>query len=269
MRTFYVLFLIICLGLVAYFLLNEKFATPPEPTASDFLTSVKKGDLSGTSAFFGDIVCSCPPKGGYSSYLTYESGIEPNLAFLLGHPFANGAMTKTELHQNFPYLLPWEKPASLLLSIPLTFDRASYSPLFLPLPIAFGKQMELSEFQKFVDNPDLNKSRGLSLRIRPSLEPGLVKRQLPLKAGSESGADSAPYTFPSDAGQVVTAAKDLISREEVQSHLPHLNSVMLNLTMERRSALAPWLISHFRFSDAIVQVDSLTPVRLTDVERNN
>jgi hypothetical protein len=269
MRPLILVFFVVCAGIVAFFMLNDKFATPPEPTAANFLQALQKGDVGAVVNSFGDVTCSCPPKGGYGQYLKYESGLEPNLAFLLGHPFEVGEMSKSQLREQYPYLMPWEKPTSFEVVAPLSFDPQQYSPMLLPLPMAFGKQMNLGQFQQFVDNPDADKSRGLCLRLRPTLEPGFVKTQpLPDLEGQPLKEDTNVYIFPRDAGQVVTPANDLISRQAVEPHLPRLTSVLLHLKMERRGSHDRWLIARFRFSDAIVRVDHLQAVKLSNVAQN-
>ncbi len=266
MRTIYVLFLLICLSAISFVVLNDKFAPPLEPTVNQFLDTIKQGEVSSALLFFGDISCSCPPKDGYGAYLKYESGLEPNLAFLVGHDFEAGPQSKTELHEKFRYTFPWEKPVSFSVSVPLRFEPTRYSPVYLPLPMAFGRDLSLAEFQKFIDNPNLDTSRGLTLRLRPSLGPGLIKLNQP-KSLDDSRAAENLYIAPADPGQVVTSAGDHIASDQLAKRLPHLQSVILHLKLERRGSLTPWLISHFHLSDAIVQVDGLAPVRLTNGQR--
>lgn len=266
MRTIYVLFLLTCLSAISFVVLNDKFAPPPEPTVTQFLDTIKSGEVPSALLFFGDISCSCPPKDGYGAYLKYESGLEPNLAFLVGHDFQAGPQSKTELHEKFRYTFPWEKPVSFSVSVPLKFEQTRYSPVYLPLPMAFGRDLSLAEFQKFVDNPNLDTARGLTLRLRPSLGPGLIKIHQPEKL-DDSSADANLYIAPADSGRVVTSAGDQIPSDELVKRLPHLQSVVLHLKLERRGSLTPWLISHFHLSDAIVQADGLAPVRLSDGQR--
>jgi hypothetical protein len=269
MRIIYVLFLSICLAAITFVVLNDKFAPPLEPTVTQFLETIKAGEVSSALLYFGDISCSCPPKEGYGAYLKYESGLEPNLAFLVGHNFQVGPLAKTELHEKFRYTFPWEKPTSFSVSVPLLFEAARYSPIFLPLSLAFGRNLELAEFQKFIDNPNLDCSRGLTLRLRPSLEPGLIKLPQAQGDGSPATAEANLYITPSDPGQVLTPGGDRIPHDELAKRLPKLRQVVLHLKLERRGSLTPWLISHFHLSDAIVQIEGLAPVRLRDEQIHN
>src|SRR3990167_5878243 len=90
MRLSYALFLLTCFGLIVCWLLSSWPDLEPQCAALSFLEVVKQGDIKQAETFFGDNTCHCPPKGGWGSLLKYESGHEPNFAFLVGHPFHAG-----------------------------------------------------------------------------------------------------------------------------------------------------------------------------------
>lgn len=264
MKALYITFFMLCLAVVLFFVLNDQFASPAETTASEFVQAIAKGEIDSITPYFGDVTCSCPPKGGYKSYLKYDSGLDPNLAFLIGHPFRTGQISKTKLDEKFPYTTPWEKPVSFTVVIPLSFSPESYSPYLLPLPMAFGKKMSASAFEQFSENPGLEGVKGLSLRLRPRIDPGVVASHAPSAEAPDESSVSAPYLYPADAGPVSGQDGKPIPSPAIAARLPKLKSLTLKLKMERRGSLTPWLVSRFLLSDAIVQVGGREAVRLTD-----
>lgn len=264
LRALYILLFTFCVLVVVFTIAGGKFALPPEPVAVDFVKAVKSGDASHAVDFFGDVTCSCPPKGGYISYFNYESGHDPNLTFLLGHPFETGPVTASELRKTYPNTLPWEHPVTYVVHVPLTFNPSRYSPFLLPLPMAFGKEMDLRSFEQFVSNPDVDKTKILSLRLRPTVAPGLIK---PHQNSPDdiTSLVSVPYLYPTDPGRVVAPNGSSLSRSQIESKLPHLTSIVLALTMQRKGTTTPWLVARVQLTNAVVQVDGQKPVPLTDL----
>lgn len=261
MKVLYVAFFVFCLSIVSYFVLNDTSSSPPEPIARDFLETVKRGDRQAAAQFFGDVGCSCPPKGGYSSYFKYESGLDPNLAFLIGKPYRIGTLGKLERKEKFPYLVPWERPVCFDVSVPLQFQNET-APLLLPLPMAFGKRMTEKELDSFIANPDADKSRGISLRLRSTVATGLVPQPPADKLNDRNKDDS--YLFPRDAGPVITLAGIPVAYSVLDEKLPRLAALTVHLKMERRGQMNPWLISRIRFTDAVVQAKGRGLIKLTD-----
>ncbi|MFX5252882.1 hypothetical protein ABTD06_19220, partial [Acinetobacter baumannii] len=60
---------------------------------------------------------------------------------MLGHPFEAGAPNATPVNNKREALLPWQVPEDFLVDFPIKFDAQSYEPYFLPLKMAYGKDM--------------------------------------------------------------------------------------------------------------------------------
>lgn len=185
MRIFYFLFLLAVLAIVVCVLYQTNNEVDPKQTQKLFLEYIQKGDYKNTVEQFGGNKCRCPKKGGWVTYLVYASAQEPNLAFLMGKPFDIGRATNIPLKnakQTGSFNLPWEIPEDSVIDVPITFDEKRYTPLFLPLDMAYGKDISLDEFNAFLANPDKSKNPDkdawvrFTLRLRPSLAQGTVSR---------------------------------------------------------------------------------------------
>lgn len=165
--------------------------TNPAEEARSFLSDISSGDLSKSVRHFGGNSCRCPAKGGWGSYLIYVSAQEPNLAFLVGHPFNMGTATASKMKSasNQKSVVPWEQPEDVAIDIPLTFDEKKYQPLFLPLPMAYGQAMTVKEWKEFLADPDKDAWKGFTLRFRPSLKQGM------LAAPKETISDEMRHEF--------------------------------------------------------------------------
>ncbi|MBX9695720.1 MAG: hypothetical protein K2Z81_25270 [Cyanobacteria bacterium] len=153
-------------------------ATDPLDCERAFLTAVTKGDYKETVRLFGGNACNCPRKGGWVSYLIYSSAQEPNLAFMMGQPFefAGERVIPIENENRAGGILPWQAPEDVVTDIDVSFKEGKYQPYFLPLKLAYGEEMTEEELNQFAQNPDKDVWRGFTLRLRPSLEPGVVNR---------------------------------------------------------------------------------------------
>lgn len=270
MRIAYVTFLLFCLVAVVQLAISQQSQADPKVTARLFLSAIQTRNTEKALAMFGDVYCSCAPKGGYQSYLKYDSGQDPNLAFLLGHLFAIGTASKQLLQENVPDTLPWEHPEIVVITTPLEFDQSRYSPYLLPLALAFGKSMKVEEFEKFLANPNSEGSKGLSLRLRSTVDPGLIpdpgiagrratnEQETSLKTGSEL------MVFPTDPGAVLHSSGRRLSAAELESRLPRLKSLRLHLKVERRGIFQAWQIAKFNFSDAVVHLTGNGELKLAD-----
>ncbi len=179
MRLFYAVFLLTCFGIIVLWVLSSWPSVKPQCAALSFLEAIKQADILQAETFFGDNTCHCPPKGGYGSLLKYESGHEPNLAFLVGHPFQAGKPTIKMLKDSAAYLLPWDAPESTEVAVPLFFNSNQYRPYFLPLKLAYGQTMTVAEFERALQDLRTDSWKGFSLRLRASLQPGTIKSTVP------------------------------------------------------------------------------------------
>lgn len=174
MRFIYPIIVLIVLALSVLIFVSTSVYSDPSEEAVAFLQDIKEANLSRAVKRFGGNVCRCPAKGGWGSYLIYVSAQEPNLAFLVGHDFAMGKAVVHPLKRDSQPVLPWEKPEDTVVDIPLTFDQQKYTPLFLPLKMAYGHKMTEKEFDDFCSDPDKEAWKGFYLRLRPTLKPGAL-----------------------------------------------------------------------------------------------
>lgn len=229
----------------------------PEAAAASFLGKLKASDRKGAIEMFGDNTCKCPPRGGYETYLRYDSH-GPNLAFLIGQPFNYATGKVTPIDAKIPYVMPWDKPLTTYVDVDLTFP--DKKPYFLPLEMAFGIPMTESQFNDFLSQPGKDAWKGFAQRLRPTIGRGVI----PGPTNSEKGVQSKdelenllspemiPFLRPTDAGDVVLDHHSKMSRSEIESKLPRLESATLRLRVVKSGQLKPWMINKFRFEKALV-----------------
>jgi hypothetical protein len=277
------LFILLAIVSASTWIYSLAFADPKDE-AITFLTDIKSGKLAKSVKHFGGNVCRCPAKGGWGSYLIYQSGQEPNLAFMTGHDFAMGKPTSIPIANTKAYLVPWERPEDFAVDVPVSFDPKQYTPVFLPLPMAYGKKMTEAEFDKFLQDPDNDSWKGFTLRFRPSIKPGSIAaptEPLPPEAATEFealrkdgkkpeeekqppkdstddaikaalGEDSTEYLHPKEAGPVVKTDGTVIPAEQIEARLPRLKSATLRLHVVRRGQIKDWTIYHFGLMNPIL-----------------
>jgi hypothetical protein len=289
MNRFYTIF-IIAMAALAFISWGGTLQTiTPQKEAYDFLKDVRQGNLSRTVKHFGGNTCRCPAKGGWGSYLVFASGQEANLAALVGHPFNIGVASVTYIKgdQKSAFLLPWEKAEDTIVEVPIDFDLHEYAPYFLPIPLAYGKDMSYSDLLSFVNDPVTDAWKGFSLRLRPALQPGAIKpdektisseSRMEFRAlqelfdGSSKAAskdrlerpkvdqdyikkalgENAPeFITPKDCGNVLKDGK-VLPIDFVASVLPRLRSTVLKLHVVRTGQIDQWTIFHFAFTHTVV-----------------
>lgn len=237
---------------------------PCTEEASIFLNKMMEGDRPAVLTQFGDNTCHCQPRGGYSAFLKFESGENDNLAFLYEHKFKVGAMTAKEVPTVEKFQgssLPWEKPESNEVDVQLSFDKKDYSPYFLPLDMAYGYPIKEADLDKFCLDPSIEFFKSTALRLRPSLEKGLVppaptdpnrkpefmadyyKTMLPPEA--------CKYLKPTDAADVITADGKPAPAAQFADKLPRLKAGVLRLVVVRRGKMQRWAIKKGTFIDPV------------------
>jgi hypothetical protein len=258
-----------CASLVILAALAVPCLADASRTAHEFLKSVQKGDVAAAKGFLESRKFrSAPLAGGDDAYFVYESAHEPNLAFLVGHPFDLGKATVTEARSDW-YVIDGTLYATV--SIPLYFTAGRYRPFVLPPHIALGRAMPFAQFMDFVAAPERYPDE-FTLRVRPSIEPGLIRppssgvRMAPPPPGPPGaqpmapvpmiGSDSAWGTLgrpaPRDPSPVLLPSGGALSQDQLRTLLPRLGAITLELHLVRRGRLASWGLSWFHFSDAIV-----------------
>ncbi len=170
------LFLILALLVLRSWFIEAQQMTP-EKEAISFLSDIQSGNVSKVVRHFGTNVCHCPKKKGWGAYLAYQTDEEPNLAFLLGHPFKIDHISKI-LVPSAPQAhhgVPWEAPEDYLVNVRISFDKNKYSPFFIPLFMAYGKTITNKDLETFVVHPDYESWKSFTLRQRARLEEGAIK----------------------------------------------------------------------------------------------
>jgi len=250
MRWLYILILAMC-ALAVISAAGTLFGSAdPRATAEDFVKALRSGNMNHATEIFGNIACTCPPKGGYGQYLRYESATTPNLAFLVGKPFSFDS-PRLIYRRYVKKIDAWEQPEETSITTTLNFDQG-YSPLFLPVAMSCGHQLSQQDFEKFNSNPADEADRGLSLRLRPSVQPGVVKSHTPANK-DEASAMASGNVWPSDSGAVKSADGKVMDSKQVESKLPRLLSLELKLNIVRRGNMKDWTLDHFSFDRALLE----------------
>lgn len=245
----------------------------PEGLARLFVKRVQAGDVAGAQRLFGDPQFRTPPRGGDGAYFVYESGQEPNLAFLVGHPFDIGQTSMRESRSDW-YLIDGVLYA--YVTIPLSFRPERDQPYLLPSAMAFGRRMPFVAFMNFVVAPDQTRGefRDFSLRLRPSIEAGLIRPPAPRVAVPPPpvGPPGAGPTMPSpaqmaemstslfqaaprDPAPVLLPTGEALTTEQLKRLLPRLRAITLEVHLERRGRLAAFGVSSFQFTEAVLATD--------------
>ncbi len=251
MRSIQVLILVPIILFVFIAMFVTKSDEAPTEEAVVILQKLRSGNLVEAVAEFGDNTCHCAPEGGYISYVQYESGHDPNLAFLVGQKFDIGTPRMEALPYNGEkYFFPWDKPEDTIVYVPITFA-ASNRPLFLPQDMAFGYEMTEKQLQQFINDPTEHWMRSFTTRLRPTLSTGLVKPRDPkakkteMEKAAEQGllpAEFSKYLIPKDAAPVKTASGKTEPAAAFTAQLPRLQSIVIALKIVRRGSLARWAV---------------------------
>jgi hypothetical protein len=272
MRNPQLLLLIPIFLFVLYFLYDTKANDPPTDAATTFLQTLSQNDVERALREFGDNTCHCAPEGGYISYLQYNSGYDPNLSFLLGKHFTTGKMNTEKLPYNGEkYVLPWDKPEDVLVYVPLEFPEGE-RPYFLPTDMAYGYEMSAEQVKAFEKDPSPLWKRAFTLRLRNTLEPGVIKERDP-KAGKTQiermAADGLlpkeimKYVHPKDAAPVKNGSK-VDPASAFAATLPRLKSVTIGMKVVRRGLLTRWAVKKAGFNKPILVTADGKEIPLTD-----
>jgi hypothetical protein len=283
--------LMIGLAIVALINWFGTLNTPsPQKEAMSFLSDLRDGNLGKAVRHFGGNTCRCPAKGGWGSYLVYASGQEPNLAFLVGHQFMASMPRVTFMKNDRSYILPWEKPEDSSVDVDIDFATTNYKPFFLPLPLAYGKDMSNKDFEAFVADPSKDAERGFTLRLRPSLYPNAIKTdkrtispesknefraledlfdsgkstekieypQVDQKMIKEALGESAlEFITPKDMGNVLGEDGKPLPLEKIGPLMPRLVKTTIRMHIVRAGKLEGWTVFHFKFIDSdLVEQDN-------------
>lgn len=292
MRFVYPLLMFLALGIVLAIFVSENLKADPNKTMGAFVDAVRSGDYRKAVNQFGGNACRCPAKGGWVSYLIYSSSQEPNLAFMTGHPFeykAGAAKPIESSDEAKKGSVPWEAPQDVVIDVAIKFDSNKYRPLFLPVFMAYGKEMSEAEFEAFLKDPDAEAWKGFTLRLRPSLVKGAIERpeaskgikynpteslgrepesKDKAKTGKEENYVYAPmedmiretlgeegvlYLHPRDPGTVLKEDGSKLAPSKIEERLPRLSRCNLRMHVVRRGQLKQWTVYHVAITDPVLE----------------
>jgi hypothetical protein len=238
-------------------------AASPEATAMEFVHHIQRGSLEKAKRLLESSGYRYRHQGGDDIYFGYESGYDPNFAFLVGRPFVIGAPSARQQRSDW-YLLDGTIYAEVAL--PLRFE--AYRPWVLPAPIAFGRGMDFISFMNFVSAPASNPER-LTLRIRPSIEPGLIKpptpqfvappppgppgaRSIAPQVGGFGSYGSLFGSRPVDPAPVVLPSSEALTAAQMGRLLPTLGGITLHLSLIRWGRFSSWSVVRWNFANAVL-----------------
>jgi hypothetical protein len=239
-------------------------------TAESFLRHLQRGDVEHAKGLLDDPKYHGTPRGGVDAHFAYESGYEPNLAFLVGQPFGLGVPSERTQRSDW-YLLDGTTYATV--SIPLTFQEPR--PWVLPAPIAFGHPMPFLDLVKFAVEPG-RYAQNLTLRVRHGIEPGRIRPPAPRVAppppvGPPGAASIAARLEPTDTygsmmGQrpvdpapVRLPSGEALTSDQLQRFLPRLATITIDVSLVQRGRLlASWGVTRWTFRDAVVATETGT-----------
>jgi hypothetical protein len=240
----------------------------PAGTAESFVRHLQRADVERAKRLLDDPRYRSEPRGGVDAYFVYESGYEPNLAFLVGQPFAFGAATETTQRSDW-YVVDGTLYGTV--SIPLTFEQPR--PWVLPAPVAFGHPMPFIDFVKFAVEP-ARYPTNLTLRVRHGIEPGHIRQPVPRVAvppppvGSPGARSMAARLEPTDTygsmmGQrpvdpapVRLPSGEALTTDQLQRFLPRLVAITIDVSLVRRGRLfASWAVTRWTFRNAVVATE--------------
>jgi hypothetical protein len=239
------------IGLILFNFLN------PGTSAREFLQALETGETQLAISFFGSNKCSCSG-AGWQQLTIYDRGLEPNVAYLVGTPVT---VSRTAARA--------KAPDELTRIVHLKLNFSSRKPYFLPLPSAYGWNISEAEFNKFLADPSVDAWKGFSLRLRPSLEPGLIKNPKPQDpdktatdpeiANNQLAPELLSFLRPTDPGEIVTGANHSPMNTKSKT-LPVLDSVemVFKLTKSDPSIFGKWSIARFYYSNPIISANGKT-----------
>ena len=242
---------VLIIGLVLFNFLN------PATSAREFLQALESGEPKLAVTFFGSNKCSCSG-ASWEQLTVYERGFEPNVACLVGTPIS---VSRTPARV--------KAPDELTRIVQFKLNFSSHKPYFLPLPSAYGWNISETDFNKFLANPSVDAWKGFSLRLRPSLEPRLIKNPKPQDpdktatdpetAKNQLSPELLAFLRPTDPGEIVSGANHLPMNTQA-SALPVLDSVEMTfkLTKAEPSLFSKWSIARFYYNNPTISVNGKT-----------
>jgi hypothetical protein len=264
MRHLYMLLMLAIFIACCAFVFMSQAAADPCDEARQIFAKIRAGDVRAAVKEFGDNSCHCAPLGGYIAYLEYSSGQDPQLAFALSQPFAVSSFTAKKLPGSLSRASTsfWDKPEDALVTCRMTFEHPQRRPYFLPLEMSYGYKMKLAELQAFCADPARGWMPGFTVRLRPTLEPGLVGLSDPkTRVGIASElvdmeallpARVTRYRRPRDAAGVIMPSGEVVPAARFAEQLPRLQAVTVQLKIVRRNSWQRWTVKKVGMVEPVV-----------------
>ena len=241
-------------------------AAEPEALVVRFLEHLQRNDMPGAKRLLENSGYRYRHPGGDDIYFVYESGYDPNLAFLIGRRYVIGSPAARQQRSDWYFL---DGTIYATVTVPLRFE--TYRPWVLPAPTAFGRAIDFNAFMNFVAAPAAHPEL-LSLRIRPSLEPGLIQPPKPrfvappppVSPGAvalvpqATGFDTygaLTGSRPVDPAPIVLPSGDALTTAQMARLLPRLSGATLDFSLIRWGRFSPWRIVRWDFTGAILHTD--------------
>lgn len=240
-------------------------AAGPETVALGFVEHVQRGAIQKAKQLLEGPGYRTQPPGGDDAYFSYESGYEPNLAFLVGRGFVVGTPSVRQQRSDW-YLIDGTIYAEVL--IPLRFE--SDRPWLLPAPLAFGRSMDFIAFMNAVSAPAADLEH-LTLRLRASVEPGRIKPPPrvavpppPVHPGAGVVVPQAARTEtdgllagarPLDPGRVLLPSGEPLSAGQLVNFLPRLGGITVQASLIRWGRFSAWKLVRWEFVEPVLVTD--------------
>lgn len=211
-----------------------------EAVAKQFAATLRGGDLGRALALFTAQDRTWPLERHFAF-----DGVEPNLAFLVRQPAQLSGMSSSQWAADLglggvPWMIvcpgclrvPTEAAVTMSVSFPVGAE-----PFLLPPHLAFGGPLGFARFMDYVKRPEVPDH--LTLRVRPTLEPGLIPRP-----GSGRGYPSLATPQPEDAAPVLLPSGARLTSAQLAALMPRVTAVELTLRMSRSARFSSWRITH-------------------------
>jgi hypothetical protein len=262
-------FLLVLPATAAFVLVTSTTAfADAETVTRDFLSALKAADVERAKRLYDPRYASVQ-RVGLDGLFRYESGYQPNLAFLVGQPFTVESVALTIPIRSEWYTVDGVRGHNVTARLRFDADRG---PFLLPSPVAFGRSMWFIDFMNFVKHPESGTFAELTLRLRPTVVAGTITPTQPpqmVKAppppvgpgGTQRPMTAMPPpTFegglmgarPRDAGAVILPSGEALTADQLAAMLPRLAVIDVMLTTMQRGRLASWKVEHVTFTNVVL-----------------
>ena len=241
--------------LLASLVAAEQHVTSPAPDAEavarELLAALAAGDVAKVVALHTDAARA----RRIDAHLAFDSGAEPNLAFLVGRPFDTVSVASSQWPRDLGMGgIPWAIACPSCLRVPTAASvtavlrvPAGAEPFLVPPALAFGARMPFAPFMDYVKQPDA--SDHLTLRVRPTLARGLV----PDPPGPPPGYPSLAIQRPRDVGAVVLPSGAVLDPTQLAALLPRVPEVVVTISLARGTRFNAWRVEQFQVDRVAVR----------------